>query len=264
MKEKFIQFQEGNLYYRMIGNGEPILLIHGFAEDGTIWDNLMPILAEKYTVIVPDLPGVGFSLQWKNVPSSIAQYVPLLKQILDNENISTCTMIGHSMGGYITVEFAATYPNSLVSFVLFHSSAFADAEEKVEARKKSITFIQQHGTAEFLKTSIPGLFYDENKSKQYIQDLLEKGKNISPTTLINNYKAMMARKDHRQVLQHFEKPIGFILGQYDKAVPFEQGLPQVSMPIQSQVGILRNSAHMGMLEEKEKSIQLLAAILNEY
>lgn len=262
MKENFIQFEDGNLYYKIVGTGDAIMLVHGFAEDGTIWENIIENLAKYYTLIIPDLPGVGGSINWTNVPTTLIEYPHLLKQILDKEGFSTCIMIGHSMGGYITLEFAAQYPNLLHSIVLFHSSAYADSEEKIQARKKSIEFIKQYGSAEFLKTSIPGLFYDEIKNNSDIKRLVEKGQNISPTTLINNYIAMMARKDHRQLLQTLCKPIAFIIGKHDKAVPYTQGLQQVSIPIQSQVYILRESSHMGMFEDKEKSNQLLGIIFN--
>ena len=58
-------------------------------------------------------------------------------------------MIGHSMGGYITLAFAEKYPEMLRAFGLFHSSAFADDEEKKETRRKAIKSIRENGPAAF-------------------------------------------------------------------------------------------------------------------
>jgi pimeloyl-ACP methyl ester carboxylesterase len=63
--------------------------------------------------------------------------------------IGEITMIGHSMGGYITLAFAEEYPQYLDSFGLFHSSAFADSEEKKAIRTKAIDFINDKGPDAF-------------------------------------------------------------------------------------------------------------------
>src|ERR1041384_7943248 len=93
----------------------------------------------------------------------------VLKIIFDKENIqvsdsefppsaSGAVLIGHSMGGYITLAFVEKYSNYLSAFGLFHSTAFPDTEEKKITRSKGIEFIKEHGAFEFLKTSTPNLF----------------------------------------------------------------------------------------------------------
>ncbi len=74
---------------------------------------------------------------------------------------------------------------------------------------------------------------------------------------------MIARPDRTQVLKNFDGPVLFMLGAHDKAVPFEQGLQQSHLAAQSHIHILRNSAHMGMLEEKEKSLLKLTDFLQQ-
>ena len=69
------------------------------------------------------------------------------------------------MGGYITLAFAEKYPGQLSALGLFHSSAFADSEEKKAIRRKGIDFIKQHGAFEFLKTSTPNLFSPQTKDE---------------------------------------------------------------------------------------------------
>src|SRR6478672_7646514 len=110
-----------SLFYRMAGDGEPVVLIHGFAEDGTIWDGLISDLSKNYKVIVPDLAGSGKSTGSDNVSMEIlAEHINM---ILEKENIDSCFMIGHSMGGYITLAFAEKYAHKLKGLGLFHSTA---------------------------------------------------------------------------------------------------------------------------------------------
>ena len=85
--------------------------------------------------------------------------------------------------------------------------------------------------------------------KKEINALVEKGKNFTPEALIQYYQAMIARHDKTEVLKNFLRPILFIIGVNDNAVPFAQSMKQSYLPDQSYIHILRSSAHMGMWEE---------------
>ena len=292
MQEKNIYFQNTELHYKTTGPGIPVVLLHGFAEDSTIWDNQVDFLKTNYRLIIPDLPGSGQS-QMLNTPLSFGEslsrpigrlgvrsnigmedYAQCIKQILDAEKIERCIMIGHSMGGYISLAFAEKYPGMLISFGLFHSSAYADDVAKVETRKKAIKFIETNGVEAFLNTSIPGLFYDQGNSgaadallggtgqaTELARRLIEKGKAFSPKTLIQYYQAMIARHDRTMILKKSTSPVLLIMGEHDKAVPFKHSLEQSYMADQSYIHVLRNSAHMGMLEEPGRVNEILANFL---
>ncbi|MEP7164596.1 MAG: alpha/beta hydrolase [Ferruginibacter sp.] len=273
MKEKHILFQNTTLHYKTTGTGLPIVLLHGFAEDSTIWDNQVEYLKNNYKLIIPDLPGSGGS-PMLNTPQSLEEllgvrsdkpigmedYAACIKQVLETEKIDRCIMIGHSMGGYITLAFAEKYPGSLICLGLFHSSAYADDDTKVETRKKAISFIEANGTVAFLKTSIPGLFYDQGNSEP-ADALISKGKSFLPKALVQYYKAMIMRPDRTPILKNARFPVLMIMGEQDKAVPFKHSLEQSYMPFRSYIHILRESAHMGMLEEPGRSNEILANFL---
>ena len=262
MQNKKTAYQHSEIFYRTIGKGKPVLLLHGFGEDGTIWDDQVTFLQKDFYLIIPDLPGSGKSPLIEN--ANIDTYAEIIKIILDVELIDKCIMIGHSMGGYVTLAFAQKYPQYLKGFGLFHSSAFADSEEKIIARKKSIEFIKNNDAFSFLKISIPGLFMgqtDSNPSDPYIERLIEKGKAFTSEALIQYYEAMIIRPDRTNVLKNFSKPILFIIGEYDNAVPLQSSLQQSYLPIQSHIHILKQSAHMGMLEETEKANTILHGFL---
>ena len=279
MTENYITFHDTKIFYKTIGTGSPVILIHGFAEDSSIWENQVELLKDKHLLILPDLPGSGRSALVNSDNVGIDDYAELIRQILLAEKIDQCIMIGHSMGGYITLAFAEKYPKSLIAFGLFHSSAYADDEAKVETRKKAIEFIKKNGSHAFLKTSIPGLFYDQGNSKpvdtliekellvrpfemaRRVDELLEKGKSFSPEALIQYYQAMIARPDRTRILRETTLPVLFIIGEHDKAVPFQHSLEQSHLPHSSYIQVLRNSAHMGMQEEPGRSNEILANFL---
>lgn len=261
MQTKTFQYNNSNISYRIAGNGEPVLFIHGFAEDSRVWDAIIDEFKNHYQLIVPDLPGSGASSLLPGSHISIEDYADALKALLEKENITQMVMIGHSMGGYISLAFAKKYPSFIRALGLFHSSAYADDEAKKETRRKAIHIIKEKGAMAFLNTAIPGLFAHAEKSKMDIDVLLQRGHSFSPEALIQYYEAMIARPDTTEVLKNIPQPVLFILGEHDKAVPFEQGLQQTHLPGISNIHVLRNSAHMGMLEEKERSFSILAHFL---
>ena len=128
--DRFIHFGGKELNYQVIGQGAPVMLVHGFGEDGRIWEYITASLSNHYRLIIPDLPGSGKS-ECPDAPSlSMDDLATALKAILDTEGHDSCTMIGHSMGGYITLAFESLYPGLLNGLGLFHSTADPDSMEK--------------------------------------------------------------------------------------------------------------------------------------
>ena len=267
MEQKSIRYQHADIHYKIYGKGFPVLLIHGFAEDSNIWNNQVQSLKDRYQLIVPDLPGSGISALISKEHIGIEEYAEAIRQILLQEKIEKLIMIGHSMGGYITLAFAEKYPELLSAFGLFHSSAYADDDAKIETRKKAIGFIRKNGAEAFLKTSIPGLFYEQQENSLEVQQHLKQLEDarlahpFSAEALIQYYEAMIARPNRTILLRETPLPVMFILGEHDKAVPFKHGLEQTHLPQHTYINILRNSAHMGMLEETAKSNEILGNFL---
>ena len=260
MTSKTISYNNSKISYRIYGSGKPIILLHGFGEDGEIWNNQIEFLQRHYLLIVPDLPGSGKSEILTANTVSVDDYADVIKAILTEEKITNCCILGHSMGGYITLAFAEKYPETLNSFGLLHSSAYADSDAKIATRKKAIEFINQNGSQAFLKTSTPNLFFDKEKHKADIDTLITK--EFSSAALIQYYNAMITRPDRTTVLKLFTKPILFIIGQNDQAVPYTDSLQQTFLPSYTYIHILRNAAHAGMLEEKEKVNLIIARFLH--
>jgi len=259
----YINFQNKKIFYRIEGKGNPVLLLHGFGEDGNIWNKQIESLKKSFLFIIPDLPGSGQS-EMLDGNATLEDYSEVVKVIADEailkkEIENQFCLIGHSMGGYITLAFAEKYPSFLNSFGLFHSSAYADTDEKINVRKKAISFITENGTEAFLKTMIPNLFSEETKNKwpELIEQLFKISKNISPEALIQYYKAMIKRAARVSVLKSFEKPVLFIIGKEDTVIPLQLSLGQCHIPSISTIHILQHSGHMGMWEEEDLSNEFL-------
>lgn len=238
-----------------------MLLIHGFAEDGEIWSNQVAALKNSFQVIIPDLPGSGQSASVDDM--SIEGMAEVIKAILDEEKIISCILAGHSLGGYISLAVAEKYPDQVSSLALVHSSAYADSEEKKANRLKSIEFVKKHGAFEFLKAVVTDLFTETWAARhpETVELQIEKCRLFSDEVIIKYYQAMINRPDRTSVLKNVDKPVTFIIGEHDKAVPFEQSLKQSYLPSIAHIHILRHSAHMGMLEESQLTNNSLLSMI---
>ncbi|MEO8403073.1 MAG: alpha/beta hydrolase [Chitinophagaceae bacterium] len=277
--KKEISFQGKKIFYRVEGEGKKVMLVHGFGEKSDVWNNQVEYLKSKAQLIVPDLPGSGDSEMIDDM--SMEGMAEVLKAIFDFEKsvsskvsptgrvpiaigIEGAVLIGHSMGGYIALAFAEKYPGYLQALGLFHSSAFPDSEEKKATRRKGIAFIQGNSGFEFLKTTSPNLFSPVSKSENQllINEFIQSLNNFSGKTLVSYYEAMIKRPDRLHVLKNSKVPILFILGEFDPAVPLQDGLKLCHLPEKAYIHILRKSGHMGMLEEAETSNKMLEKFIN--
>jgi pimeloyl-ACP methyl ester carboxylesterase len=269
MTERHLVIDGSNIYYRVYGAGKPVILVHGFGETGDVWKNQAGFLSSKFCIIVPDLPGSGHS-DFVDDMSMEGLCDVLLKIITTELNGSSTpagkvSMIGHSMGGYVALAFLEKYSTYLSGFGLFHSSAFADNEDKKATRRKGIEFVARHGAYEFLKNTSPNLFSPISREKrpELIDEFVAGLRNFSAQAIVLYYEAMMQRPDRTHLLKTTPLTVLLLLGKYDNAVPFEDGLRLAHMPEKAYIHILYQSGHMGMLEEPDESNHILEKFLNE-
>lgn len=250
------------------GKGNVVVLLHGFGEDATIWAEQIKILQQSYRVVAPNFPGTA---QSELTPSlsieSMADSVQELLQLpaLDISANNKIILIGHSMGGYVTLAFAEKYPELLLGWGLFHSTAVADSDEKKQVREKGIAFIEKNGPAAFIESTVGNLFSTQTKKDNpgLIKDFLQRMNNFSGPSLVSYYKAMINRPDRTNVLKDAAVPVLLVLGKDDNAIPYDDTLRLAYMANKTYFYTLQQSGHMGMLEEQEKTNEILLEFVQQ-
>jgi len=255
--QRRISYSNTEIFYQAKGEGMPVILVHGFGEDSTVWAEQVSFLKNHCRLIIPDLPGSGLSTFENDKlvnADTIEYYAAAVYALLQYEKIEHCIMLGHSMGGYVTLAFAEKYPELLNGFGLIHSTAFADSEEKKQNRLKGISMMEEYGGYAFLKNTTPNLFATRFKAAhpEKVEALIEKGKEFSTIALQHYYRAMMNRPDRTNILKKSNKPVLFVIGTEDVAAPLEDVLKQTYLPKISFVHILEDTGHMGMWEQPQK------------
>ncbi len=257
---KYLLYQQRKVAYNVQGKGaNALVFLHGFCEDSTIWDEWKDeLVAAGYKVVCADLPGFGESELAQE--ASIEYYADTVQAVVQEAiGQNRFLLIGHSMGGYTALAFAEKYPEQLAGLGLFHSHPYADSEAKKEARQKSIRFVQEQGTALYVKQLISDLFAAAwaRTNSFVVNRLIHKASTYAPQGIIDGLTAMMARPDRHGVLECANWPVLFIIGEEDKAIPAELSLAQTSLPATASVHILEKIGHMGMLEAPRKTRQIV-------
>ncbi len=236
-----------SLYFREEGSGPPIVLLHGFCETHEIWSDFIAPLAKKFRVIIPDLPGFGSSPALSD-SFTIDDVGHAVAHWLTDMGINRSLVIGHSLGGYVTLSLAAHHPQLLQGFGLFHASAYADSQERKDSRNKIISFVTSHGVAPFIDTFVPSLFFD--KSSLDIQTVHKIAAGTKKDTLIGYTAAMRDRPDRTFILSKSQLSKLIIAGAGDMLVPIEASREMGKMSQKSSFYELPKVAHMGFFEAK--------------
>lgn len=234
---------------------ENLILLHGFCESKEMWSDFESDLSKDYNVYCLDLPGFG-DFHFDVSDLSIEEIAQIIQNEINNFHLDEYVIVGHSLGGYVALEIAKQFPHKLKGLGLFHSTAFADSEERKEKRDDVIHFIEKHGGEVFGKSFIPQLFYKEKRveCEDDINKITKIAINTSDRTLIEVTKAMQTRNNNIELLKELNVPILFIIGKHDSSVSLSDSLKQISLPKNTVVNMLENCGHMGMFEQKNKTL----------
>lgn len=252
-----ITFREKAIHYKVDGEGEALVLLHGFIESMAIWDDFTKVLAKNFKVIRIDLPGHGKTPLIEKT-HSMELMAESVKAVLDALEVKSCLMIGHSMGGYVTLEFARQYPEMLNGMCLFHSHAAADTQEAKENRQRTIETIKLNRKG-FLKQFIPDLFAEVNviNCSVEIDRLWHIADKMSGQSIIAALQGMKERTGKLDLLLNSSIPVLFIAGKEDMRIPVQNVLAQAILPRHSEVLVLADVGHMGFIEAKQKTLEMI-------
>lgn len=234
------------IFFRKLGEGKPVLLIHGFCETQEVWNGLAESLAETFEVFSIDLPGFGRS-PLPSTSFSIPDIAETVLHWLEQEKIVLPFVVGHSLGGYVTLAMAGIAPEKLSGFCLFHSTPYPDSEEKKANRDRVIEFVKANGVGPYVDTFVPGLFFDKKHSAIPFVDKIAR-----PTrqeTLLAYTAAMRDRPSSAHVLRKFGKPVLILAGDKDTVISKESVLEYGQLARNGRVQVLFDTGHMAMFEQ---------------
>lgn len=244
-----------SLNYREMGSGQVVILIHGFPMNQHVWDDFAEKLSETFHVVTFDLPGFGKSAHLQ--PGfSVEDVASVVLDFIREKKYQNPIIVGHSLGGYITLALAAEAPELPRGICLFHSTALADSDEKKESRNKVLDFIEKQGVHAFTSNFISQLYADPQHHS--IVKVKRLAVEASRETVEGYTRAMRDRKDRTDVIASFPRPILFLGGEKDQGIPPDTLVRQASLNSKAEVIILPEVAHMGMFEAEATCLKKIS------
>lgn len=256
-----------SISYHELGSGPPLVLLHGFPLDGTMWADVAEILSQQWRVIIPDLRGFGESPWPAEQPPQSGDDVTNGKVVwtvnamaADVEAIlgvlkidGPIVLAGLSMGGYIALQFALRYPARLRGLILADTRAAADSDEARAGRRKTAERVFDEGPTFVAETMIPKLFAPDTiqRGADLVAQYRELIVKTDPRTIAAAALAMGARPDVTRKLEQIHVPTLCIAGSEDAISPPAEMLTWSAELPRGRFVEIPGAGHMSPVEQPE-------------
>jgi poly(A) polymerase len=245
-------------FFQRPGSGLPVILMHGYPLDHTIWHNLLPLLDKDAHLILPDLRGHGAS-QAPEGTYTIEQMAEDIAGLMDFLRLRKAILVGHSLGGYVALSFAGKYSQKTRGLGLVASRTNADTPAQKTSRQEVMADIQKNGmqpVADAMSVKLVA----EARFSPGLHALIMK---MEPAGAIGALAAMAERRDTSGVLAGLNAPILVVAGSADVLIPVE-----ISRTISGQSKNityveLEGVGHMPMLESPVRTAEAITKLIRD-
>ncbi len=243
------------------GQGFPVVLLHGFPFDHTLWDVQAEALSAICRVIAPDLRGHGQS------PVTAGPYtMDLLAQdifaLLDQLNIMRAVWIGHSMGGYLSMAALRLAPQRIAGLGLVATHAHADSDDKRAARLATAERVLTEGSATAAQGMLASMFapgYDlESPAAQAVLRVMS---TTAPEAMAAAQRGMAARPNAIETLRGAHVPAVVVAGAQDQIVALDVARHMANALPQGQFLAIQHAGHLPMIEQPDMTTAALRALV---
>jgi pimeloyl-ACP methyl ester carboxylesterase len=246
--------------YRIAGSGPVIVLIHGIGDNSTTWEVVQARLAQRFTVIAPDLLGHGQSEKPHGADYSVASYANRIRDLLQVLDVDKATVVGHSLGGGVAMQFAYQFPH-LVERLVLVSTGGVTRDVNIVLRFASLPVGGEALALLRLPLVLPalqlagraaGLVFGSTRLGRDLPDILRVLAHVpEPTALLAFTRTLRAAVDWRgQMITMLNRcyltesvPVQIIWGMQDVVVPVSHAwIAHAAMP-NSRLEVFDDSGH---------------------
>ncbi len=243
------------LAYARRGKGTPLVLLHGYPLDHHIWDDVTPMLEDKFDLILPDLRGFGDSTT-VDAPYAMDDFASDIAGLLDRLGIQKAAIAGHSMGGYVALAFARLYPDRVNGLGLVSSQALADPPDRKEGRYKSAAEVAEKGIGGVVD-AMTTKFTTDPRLQEFARKNME---DQQPAAYIGALKAMAERYDSTSLLASMNYPVVVVHGDADALIPLERAREVRDAVPHAHFLELKGVGHLPMMEASRETAGALSML----
>lgn len=252
-------YKNTNVHFTSIGKGKAVVLVHGFLENSSMWQETAKELSKKNRVICIDLLGHGKTGNLGYI-HSMEDQANMVKVILNHLRLRKYVFIGHSMGGYVALSFAKIFPSTIKGLCLMNSTALPDSEEKKLNRDRAIKAVKQNHKT-FVRIAIPMLFSEKNRKifTNKIAQITNEALQMSTQGIIAALEGMKIRKNQTSIYKTSKFPIQLIVGKQDPTLDYDTAISQTK---NTNIKVIEfPDGHMSHVENKNELNSTLASFI---
>lgn len=241
----------------------PLVLVHGFPLDSSMWAAQKKHFGKKLEVFCPDLP--GFGKNEKRAPKTIEGFARGIKAFFAEEKIERAIVAGFSMGGYVVQAFYEMFPKLVEVLILVDTRAAADSEEGKAGRDKAIRSLDEEGVAFFAETMPRRLLSEEgNRNEKLVKNVRKIIMKQKSESVKNALIAMRDRKDRSALLRRIDVPALFVCGEEDSFTPSEEMIEMANQTRGCSFSLVKGAGHLSNMENPDDFNFALEDFLNGF
>ncbi|MDD2563645.1 MAG: alpha/beta hydrolase [Salinivirgaceae bacterium] len=235
-------------FWQQNGQDIPLVFLHGYMETHAVFTSFIEQYLPNRNVIAVDIPGHGKS-EMLSSTQSMPQIAAQIVALLDVLNIESCSLYGHSMGGFVSQEIARLIPTRINVLGLLHSAVYADTEEKKGNRLREINMINDGKLPLIAFAFMPNVVADCNyeRLKPTIDQWIADVETMDPKGIVSCLHAMMGRNDNRSLLNG-DVPIHLIYGDMDSFLPLIAVREMEKGTAVKHLSLMENCGHASFIE----------------
>lgn len=251
-----------NIDYSDEGAGLPVIFIHAFPLNQTMWDDQVAALRSRFRVITPDLRGFGKS-DAPVGPYSMAQMAADVRALMQALSIESAVIAGCSMGGYVAFAFYRNYPEAARALALVDTRAGQDTEEARDRREKSAEKAERDGARAIADDMTPLLlgFSTETTRPEIVQRVRAMIEANSPRAIAAAQRGMAARSDSISLLSEITCPALVVAGSEDKLAGPIEAEAIAGKILDARLRVIESAGHLPNLEQPEEFNKALIEFL---
>lgn len=245
----------------------PVLWIHGFPLNNTMWDPQISGLADVARSIAPDLRGSGMSEPTATTPYTMSLFAEDCLRLLDYLDAEGPVVVaGLSMGGYVALEVCRRAPERVLGLILAATKATPDSDAAKKARDASAQVAENEGVRPVIEGLLPKLlaprtYRDDPELVDYLQSMML---STTPEGMVGALAAMRDRPDSTTDLPEFEMPALVIHGKDDQLIPTSEAKAMVLALPSAELVLVSNAGHMVNLEQPEVFNEAVRSFLEQF
>jgi pimeloyl-ACP methyl ester carboxylesterase len=248
-----LQHKGIHIFYTDKGKGKTVVLLHGFLENAGMWKPYITKLSKTNRVICIDLLGHG-KTGCLGYIHSMELMADTVHAVLKHLRINHSIFIGHSMGGYVALAYAETYPKEILGLCLMNSTAQADSEDRKQNRDRAIAAVKQNYKS-FVGIAVVNLFRPKNRTifSEQIKLIKQDALKTPVQGIIAALEGMKIRKDRTELLKNSPFKKLMIVSKKDPVLNYNDLMEQAQ---NSDTNVVEfPDGHMSHVENKSLFLQ---------